>query len=44
MNILILLVTDILNNGSYIYYNQASEDILNNCFVSKSSIKYIFDT
>ena len=30
--ILILLVTDILNNGSYIYYNQASEDILNNCF------------
>lgn len=30
--ILVLLVTDILNNGSYIYYNQASEDILNNCF------------
>ena len=30
--ILVLLVTDILNNGSYVYYNQASEDILNNCF------------
>ena len=30
--ILLLLVTDILNNGSYLYYNQASEDILNNCF------------
>lgn len=30
--ILILLVTDILNNGSYIYYNKSAEDILNNCF------------
>lgn len=29
--ILILLVTDILNNGSYVYYNSSSEDILNNC-------------
>lgn len=31
-HILILLVTDIVNNGSYIYYNKAAEDILNNCF------------
>lgn len=31
-HILILLVTDIINNGSYIYYNKAAEDILNNCF------------
>ncbi len=30
--ILIFLVTDILNNGSYIYYNKNSEDILDNCF------------
>ena len=29
--ILVLLVTDILNNGSYVYYNKSSEDILNNC-------------
>ena len=29
--ILVLLVTDILNNGSYVYYNKAAEDILNNC-------------
>jgi len=28
---LVLLVTDILNNGSYVYYNKSSEDILNNC-------------
>ena len=28
---LVLLVTDILNNGSYVYYNSSSEDILNNC-------------
>lgn len=31
-HILILLVTNILSNGSYLYYNKASEDILNNCF------------
>ena len=29
--LLVLLVTDILNNGSYVYYNSTSEDILNNC-------------
>lgn len=29
--ILLLLVTDILNNGSYVYYNESAEDILNNC-------------
>jgi len=29
--ILILLVTDILNNGSYVYYNKSSKDILSNC-------------
>ena len=29
--ILVLLVTDILNNGSYVYYNSSCEDILNNC-------------
>lgn len=29
---LVFLVTDILKNGSYIYYNKNAEDILNNCF------------
>lgn len=27
-----LFVTDILNNGSYIFYNQSAEEILDNCF------------
>lgn len=31
-HILILLVTNILSNGSYLYYNKSAEDILNNCF------------
>lgn len=30
--VLILLLTDILNNCSYLYYNKNAEDILNNCF------------
>lgn len=42
--ILVLLVTDIINNGSYIYYNQAAEDILNNCFnVEKINQGYYLD-
>ena len=31
-HILALFVTDILTNGSYIYYNDSAQDILNNCF------------
>ena len=27
-----LFVTDILNNGSYVFYNDSSYDILDNCF------------